>query len=92
MSNNVSLFDCLSKRDPGRAVFSDMMKQMSGRLRTLRREWWRCNSNGTGCCLVNTMQDDAMGRPRRVAEAVYDPATNMTELTFINNFVRMVQL
>jgi len=92
ISNNVVSFDCLSKKDPGQAVFAEILKQIPGRLSPLRREWWRCNSNGTGCCLANTMQDDATGRPRRVATALYDPATNTTELTFTNNFVRMVQL
>ena len=91
MSSTLAFWDCFGKH-PGMAVFSEMMKQMSGRLADFRREWWRCNANGIGCCLVNSMQDDNTGRPRRVLTAIYHPATNMVELTFTNQFGRMVQL
>jgi hypothetical protein len=91
MSSYLGFLDCFGKH-PGTGVFSEIMKEMSGRLADFRREWWRCNANGIGCCLVNTMQDDAVGRPRRVAAAMYDSATNSIELTFANQFVRVVQL
>jgi hypothetical protein len=91
MSSSLVFLDCFGKH-PGTGVFSEIMKEMSGRLADFRREWWRCNANGIGCCLVNTMQDDTVGRPRRVAAAMYDSATNSVELTFANQFVRVVQL
>lgn len=91
MSGSLDLWDCFGKH-PGMGAFSEVMKQMSGRLADFRREWWRCNANGIGCCLVNSMQDDTIGRPRRVAAAIYHPATNTIELTFTNKFVRLVKL
>ena len=57
-----------------------------------RAAGWRVNSNGIGCCLVNQMHEDTMGRSRRIAAATYDPGTNRTTLTFANGFVRELQL
>lgn len=93
VDNLAYFWDCLSNVDPGAAVFSDIVKELiTGHLRSIRREWWRCYAGGIGCCMVNKQFDDAAGVARRVSAAIYDPGTNTTYLTFANGFQRTVRL
>jgi hypothetical protein len=93
LSNIATFWDCLiPATDPGSRVFNEIARNLSQHLRRCRAEWWRLYNNTIGCCLANSMQDDAAGQPRRVALAVYDAAMDETELTFANGFTRRVKL
>jgi hypothetical protein len=92
--NNVTTFrDCLTPAtNPETSVFGEISRALVQHLRQCRAEWWRLHAGTVGCCLANSMQDDAAGRPRRVARAIYDTATDPTELLFTNGQMPRVEL
>jgi hypothetical protein len=92
INNDVEFWDVLSQVDPGRRVFSEIERGLVLYLRSCRADWWNNFSGSFGCCLQNTMQEDAAGQRWRVYAATYDIATNSTELVFFNGFRRTVKL
>jgi hypothetical protein len=89
LNNLATFWDCLTPAtDPGSGVFNEISRHLVQHLRRCRAEWWRLHGGTVGCCLANSMQHDAVGQLRRVAQAVYDAATDATELTFANGFKR----
>jgi hypothetical protein len=92
INNDVELWDVLSQVDPGRRVFAEIERGLVPYLRSCRADWWNTFSGSFGCCLQNTIQEDAIGQRWRVNTATYDIATNSTELVFVNGFRRTVRL
>src|SRR3954449_4543084 len=93
INNNATFWDCLTPAtDPGQGVFNDIVRNLPQYLRQCRTEWWRIYSQNLGCCLINSMQDDVTGTPRRVQSAEYLPATDSTDLSFTNGHGRSISL
>lgn len=93
LSNVPTFWNCLTPaNDPGIAVFTEILQILVSYLRQCRAEWWRFHANTIGCCLTNSTYDDVAGRQRLIGIAVYDAATNSTELTFTNGHKRKVCL
>ncbi len=93
LDNIATFWDCLTPAtQPGVGVFGEISRGLIQHLPRCRAEWWRLHAGTVGCCLTNTMQDDAAGRRRRVARAIYDTATDKTELIFTNGHKRRVDL
>jgi hypothetical protein len=92
VNNTVEFWDIWSSNDPGDAIRSEIVTQLTSLVRRCREEWWRNFSSTIGCCLKNTRQPDIRNQMWAVADAHYDPGTNSTELTFTNGFRRTVSL
>lgn len=93
LNNIVVKWDCSTPgNNPGNAAFSEIARFLSAYLRKCRSEWWRFQAQRVGCCLANILHSDVMGNQRTISTADYDPATNVTELTFTNGHKRRVDL